>query len=179
MLRSQWEPSVCCYCGVRTQTEETPGWLCPFRAQFGRGEGGERGSRQTPRFCFPKWAVDQEQGEVRGSPSQRERQETGAVGITQHLQQFHLFFISSGTNISPPSISAPPTGRAKGSGQFYDVNHRVFTLGRTCLLLKTSLKPRQGSSLYLDTSKRTFFSGGAFVSKRSSDRSFKTSLKSI
>lgn len=117
---------------------------------LGRGVGGG----QKPHSCFPKWARDEEQGEVRGSPSQEGRPGARLVGITQRSQHTHQFFIASSTNISP-------TGRAEGSGQFYDVNRRLFTLLRTCLLLKTSLKWRHSSSVYLDISKRTFF--GAFV----------------
>lgn len=134
------------------QTEETPGWLCPFRAEGGEG----RSSRQPPHSCFPKWAVDQEQGEVRGSPSQEGKPGAGVVGITRRSRQTHHFFMSSSTNISPPSISAPHAGRVEGSGRFYDVNHRVFTLLRTCLLSKTSLKWRHSSSVYLNISKLTF-----------------------
>lgn len=162
VLLSQWEPSVCRYCGVRTQREETPAWLCPFRA----GGGG-----QKPHSCFPKWTAGEEQGEVRGSPSQEGRPGAKLVGITQRFAAHSsVFFILSSTNISP-------TGRAEGSGQFYDVNCRVFTLLRTCLLLKISLKWRHSSSVYLDISKGTF---SVLLSlKRPSDVNLETSCKSI
>lgn len=47
--RSQWEPSFCGYCGVRTERERAPRQLCPFKSCAG-AEGKARARRRTSVF---------------------------------------------------------------------------------------------------------------------------------
>lgn len=47
--RSQWEPSFCGYCGVRTERERAPRQLCPFKSCAG-AEGKARARRPTSVF---------------------------------------------------------------------------------------------------------------------------------
>lgn len=51
---SQWELSLCGYCGVRTETERTPGQLCPFKSCTGPRE---RLAPDASHQCS-QWAMD-------------------------------------------------------------------------------------------------------------------------
>lgn len=128
---SQWEPSLCGYCGVRTKTECTPGQLCPFKSCMGPRE---RLAPDASHQCS-QWAVDYEQAEVRGEERSSSQGETaGSRGSTHNSK--HTVTISSPSLQIYLSVSFSFTERKTHTLEWCEaVNHKVFTLMRTCLLL--------------------------------------------